>query len=265
VAAERERLADDREHDALAREQRIDRRHRRRTGQPATGAGLPARQEQARLADLRAEGEQRREDAAARRRAAAADHARAVATWAPQAHGPMLVASFAQLAHELFASTELAELLPRVLQFTVKALPGCDHASVTLCRQGKVVDTFSTDEIAAELDDLQFASAGAAPEALRGDDPVYAPRLAQSSGWPALAAAARRLGVASVLSCGLFVRQPGRWSELGVLSLYGGAPDAFSPADQEFASVLASYVSVAVAIVQRRDEMDRHEAALHRD
>jgi hypothetical protein len=263
TAGRREHLADNREHDSLDRERRID--QRRRGGHPATTARLPAGQEPSLPADLRAEGERQRKSAAASRRAAAQERGRAAATWGPQAYGPTLVASFAQLARQLFGSEDLTDVLPPVLKFTVGAVAGCDCASVTLWRHGQVLDTVSSDVVAAELDHLQFGTGiGPSPEALHGEHPVYVPRLADSPRWPALAATATQLGMASALCHGLFVHQQAQWSALGVLNLYSAVPDAFSDDDQEFASILGAYVSVAVAMAHRRDEVDHREAALHR-
>jgi GAF domain-containing protein len=165
----------------------------------------------------------------------------------------------------LFGSDELSDVLPQVLKFTVGAVAGCDWASITLYRHGRVVDELASNATAAELDDLQFATEiGPGPEAMHSADPIYVPGLADSSRWPVLAATAAQLGVASVLCHALFVHRPAQWSTLGVFTLYSATPDAFSDEDQEFGSILAAYVSVAVAMAHRRDEVDRREAALHR-
>jgi hypothetical protein len=258
----RERLADDRDHTALERERRLE--AVQRVGQPTTTAWLTANQEHSLHAALRAEGERRRELAATSRRAAAEDRTRTAAEWGPQAYGPTLVASFARLARGMFDSDEV-DVLPQVLKFTVGAVAGCDWASITLWRNGQVVDSVTSDAVAAELDDLQFGTGlGPTTEALQRENPIYVPRLADSQRWPVLADTAAQLGVASCLCHGLFLHQPAQWSPLGTFSLYSATPEAFSDEDQEFGSILAAYVAVAVAMADRRDEVDRREAALHR-
>jgi GAF domain-containing protein len=215
--------------------------------------------------DAHADEERQRERAAAGRQAAAQDRAGAAAVWGPQAYGPMLLAGFAELARQLFGSEDLRDTLEQVVKFTAGAVAGCDCASVTLYRHGRVVDTVASDATAAELDDIQFASElGPGPEAMQSENPVYVPGLAESRRWPVLAATAAQLGVASAVCHGLFVHRPAQWSALGVFTLYGTAPDAFTDEDREFGSILAVYVAVAVAMAQRRDEVDRREAALHR-
>lgn len=177
----------------------------------------------------------------------------------------MLVASFGQLAQTLFGSDDLAENLPEVLRFAVGAVAGCEWASVTLRRHERVAETLATDAVAAEFDAVQFDTGqGPAPDALHSEHPVAVPRLAESPDWPVVAGTAAQLGVASAPCHGLFVHQPAHWSAPGVLSLYGAVPEAFTEEDQEFASILAAYVAVAVAMVQRQVEVERREAALHR-
>src|SRR5262249_9789663 len=148
---------------------------------------------------------------------------------------------------------------------TVGAVPGCDYASVMLWRDAHVVDTAASHAVAAELDEIQFgAGTGPTAEALHGADPVYVPNLETASEWPVLAAAGRELGVASGLSHGLLVSRPVGWVSQGTFTLYGKVQDAFGIEGQEFVSVIAAYVSVAVAMAQRRNDLDRREAALHR-
>jgi len=194
-----------------------------------------------------------------------ADRPRVAAGLGPHAYGPKLTATFAELARRLFGAEDLNQLLPQVLRYSVGAVAGCDWASITLWQHGHVVDSVGTGAVAANFDDLQFRTEqGPGPESLRSEHPVYAERLADPTRWPELAATATKLGVASALSHGLFVHQSARWSALGVFSLYSATPGAFNEEDLEFASILSAYVSVAVAMAHRRDEVDRREAALHR-
>ncbi|GAB1641302.1 ANTAR domain-containing protein [Krasilnikovia sp. MM14-A1259] len=256
AAGARERQADDRERESMDRERGVEQRRR---------AGHRAPRVPDVYARRRAHDARQRESAAAGRHAAAQDRARAAVTWGPQVYGPMLVASFAQLARQLCGSDDLSEMLPQVLKFTVDAVAGCDWASITLYRHEQVVDQVTTSPVAAELDDIQFATGiGPGPEAMNTMNAAYAPELAESSRWPVLAATAAQLGAASALSQGLFVHQRAQWSALGAFTLYGATADAFSDEDQEFTSILAAYVSVTVAMAHRRDEVDRREAALHR-
>jgi hypothetical protein len=263
AATARERLAGERERALLDRERRFDQRlpPRRRAGSARLFAGPDPVAD----AEERAESDRRRMRASADRRAAERARGRAAEVWGPQSYGPMLLAGFAPLAGQLFGADSLRDVLAQVLKFTVGAMTGCDRAGITLYRQGGVVDTVTSDAVAAELDEIQFATGiGPAPEAMNGDRPVLAAELTTDPRWPVLAATAADRGVSSALCFGLFAHRPAQWSALGAFSLYSAAPDAFSDDDHDFGSILAAYAGVAVAMAWRRDEMDRREAALHR-
>jgi hypothetical protein len=261
IAAEREREADQRERETLQRQHNLA---------PGTGyaelgpwAAQPPYRTRDPSTDPRAAHQQARAAAAAKRQAGA--RRRAAATWGPAAYGPMLVASFAEFARDLFAIDDVDQALQRALKFTVDAVSGCHWASVTIYRNGRVDQTIATDPVAAQLDASQLTTAlGPAPEALHSEHPVYVPRLADSPRWPELSATATRLGAASALSHGLFLHQQAQWSVLGVLTLYSATPDAFRDEDREFVTIVSAYLSVAVGIAQRHDDVQRREAALHR-
>ncbi|MEV0721015.1 GAF and ANTAR domain-containing protein [Asanoa sp. NPDC050611] len=216
-------------------------------------------------AERRARGDAQRRRAAAARRVAVQEHLRASAKWGPDPYGPMLLASFADLAPQLFGADDLNGVLTRIVKFTVDIVTGCDWASITLTRRGELVDALSNGTVADELDQVQFGSGqGPAIDAMAGTHPVYVADLGGPTRWPVLAGTAADLGVASALCHGLFVLQSAQWSAVGSLNLYGGTPDAFSETDQDFASIVAAYVAVAAAMSHRREEVDRREAALHR-
>ena len=143
TAGLRERRADDRERESLERELRID--MRRPTNQPAPAMLARASQEDPSHAGLRVIREHQREAATATRRRAAQDRSRAAKELGPPPYGPMLVASFAELAQQLFASDDLSDVLPQVLKFTVGAVAGCDYASITLGHYARVGDTVASN------------------------------------------------------------------------------------------------------------------------
>jgi hypothetical protein len=277
LASERDRLADERDETAGQRERLADRRdreaqERERTfdslnpiGRSAGGGVFSDVDESRTSADIRARAERRREEAAAKRRVGARKHARAARVWGPVAYGPKLIASFGELAQQLFVSEQLRDVLPRLVKLTESAVAGCDWTSVRLVRHGSVAETAASGPVAAELDDLQFGTGlGPAVDALHEAHPIYVGRLAESTRWPVLANAAAQLGVSSVLCYGLFVHRGAQWSAMGTMILYSATPDAFGEEDQEFGSILAAYLSVAAAMAQRQDDIDRREAALHR-
>jgi hypothetical protein len=263
TADRRDREADQRERQTLRREHNLSRGARYADSGPRAAGPPDPTDGPDQPADPRHTHQRARAATAARRRAAARQ--RAAETWGPAAYGPMLVASFAESARDLLAIDDIDEALRRVLKFTVDAVSGCHWASVTIYRNGRVDQTIVTDPVAAELDASQLTTAlGPAPEALHTEHPVYAPRLVDSPRWPELSATAARVGAASALSHGLFLNQEARWSVLGVLTLYSETPEAFRDEDREFITIVSAYLSVAIGIAQRNDDIQRREAALHR-
>jgi GAF domain-containing protein len=182
--------------------------------------------------------------------------------WGPQPYGPTLLASFAHMTRDVFGSDDQGKLLPRVLTFVVAAVPGCRSAGVTLWRDGGVVESIGSDADATELDDASAVD-GPVLEALRDEYPVHVPCVGDPPRWPRFEAAASRLGVATALYHGMFAHAPD-WTPLGVLSLYGAAPDAFTAEDEEFTLVVAAFLSTAMALAHRQEHVERREAALHR-
>jgi hypothetical protein len=259
----RERIADTRERQALAREEVLDERSIDAHGTSSQSGGIE--DDLAYRAEQRSAERQRRDRAKAGRRAAAQDRSDAAAGWAPQEYGPRLLASFAELAGTLFAAEDMADVLPRVLEFTVDVVDACDWAAITLYRKGRPHDTVATHRVAAELEQLQSTTGtGPAPDALESPGPVRVGRLSDSTRWPDLAVAATRLGVGSCVSHGLFVHQSTQWESLGTFTLYGAAPVGFSDEDCDLSAILAAYTGVVVGVANRREDIDRREAALHR-
>lgn len=284
VAAERDRLADERDSSADrrdeaadqredladARDRDIGQRERSLTGSDGpsgragvsrltTGADRPA------AAGHRAQERDRRAGAAERRRAAAQDRRAAARQWGPQAYGPRLLGSFAELARHLFTAGEPQRALGRVLDYAVAVVPGCDGASLTVWRQASVFDTLATSPAAAKLDHLQFLGGeGPACQAMQHGAPLHVPDLAHDPRWPDLAAEAASLGTAEVLCYGLVIDGDRSGTPLGAFTLSSSTPGAFGADEREFGLVLAAYLAVAVATIQRGQDIDRREAALHR-
>jgi hypothetical protein len=262
IADRREHQADDRERSALARERQLD---DHRSAWHTRGAVRIRGESLSDLAGQRARQSKQRDDARAKRRAAARSHARAADTWGPPTYGPKLLASFAQLARGLFAAETLTESLPQLLAFTVAAVDDCDCASVTIWRNGRAVQTTASNAVATKLDDIQLGiRSGPAIDALHDTEPVYVSGLDVDPRWPVLAQAAGQLGIVGALSHGLYVHGSSRSSAHGTFTLYATAPDAFNKRDREHADIIAAYLSIAVAAVERRYQLDQRESALHR-
>jgi GAF domain-containing protein len=187
------------------------------------------------------------EEASASGRAPARDHG------APL--GP-LAQQFATLTYSLLDATTAGEVLEQVVQVAARVVPGADMVSVTLrSRDGKFHTPVETDQIAIELDQLQY-------DLLEGPcldvaDPAgpavaSAPDLALSSSWPRFGPAAAKQGMGAVLSTALLpdVQSP-RLS--GALNIYSLQPHGLDHTDHAVALLLATHASLALAHTEAVD------------
>lgn len=134
----------------------------------------------------------------------------------------------------------------QILQNAVRAVPGADHAGITLCRDGEILSWGACHPGVEELDLVQDE---------QGEGPCVAALRARRTAtfvvddvedetvrWPRYAAAAARLGVRSVLA---FVMAP-PGATPGAVTLYSGGPGAFTRLSQTIASAFAIQAGVAL-------------------
>lgn len=122
--------------------------------------------------------------------------------------------------------TALDETLRRITRGAVDALPGVDHASITVRHDdGRLESVAPTDDVAATLDARQFSlEQGPCYEAATRGDHVVAPDLATEERFAAYAAEAAAVGVAAQVGLRLFTAE----DRHGVLNLYSRVPGTFA-------------------------------------
>ena len=153
-----------------------------------------------------------------------------------------------RLAADSARADVLADTLAHIATLAPKLIAHCDGASVTLRRGERLVTAAASDETVRHLDGVQYAErAGPCVDASDVGVQIHAPALAEERRWVPFTAAARRRGMASVLSTPLTADdQPN-----GALNLYSRTPDAFPAADQDLASAFAA---LAAMLLDRPDE-----------
>jgi GAF domain-containing protein len=155
----------------------------------------------------------------------------------------------ADLARALHAEHTLQHTLERVVDLAPQAVPGCDHASVTL--PGPATPA-ATDRLARHLDSFQYAlGEGPCLAALASITPVLSPDLGAEDRWPEFAAVAVRSGVASALSCRLTLGG----EALGSVNLYAAAAGTFGPDAVPLATAYAAHAAVALARVAEHEQV----------
>lgn len=160
----------------------------------------------------------------------------------------------ANLAHELHEQPTVEETI-EVLIESAPAVVGSAGAGTVLARGGRKWDTGpSTEGLAAKADLLHVElSDGPAVDAIEGRRSVLANNLATDGRWPEWNAAARELGVASVLALPLWTSS----ASMGAILFYDTEPDTFDDASLGIAEILGRHASIAVASARQEESLTR--------
>jgi hypothetical protein len=170
-----------------------------------------------------------------------------------------LVAVMSTVAETLTFPIELDEALDRITQGAADMVPGIDYASISLTRKGGLIQTLApTDEIAVQLDDLQYAlGQGPCVEAALHELWVQVDDLAGDQRWPAYGArAAAEFGVGAQLA---FQFRAARHT-CGALNLYAKTAYAIDTETRQIGALFAQLAAVALGW-SRHDSSISH--ALH--
>jgi GAF domain-containing protein len=190
-------------------------------------------------------------------RATVAAAARALRGGGRRPEGPR--PDLADLARALHAEHTLPHTLERVVDLAPQAVPGCEHASVTL--PGPATPA-ATDRLARHLDSFQYAlGEGPCLEALTSVSPVLSRDLAAEERWPEFAAVALRSGLGSALCCRLTLGG----AALGTLNLYAAPAGAFGPATVPVAVAYAAHAAAALARVAMHEQVAQLRQAVTSD
>jgi hypothetical protein len=151
------------------------------------------------------------------------------------------------LAAELSAEQSPDFFLRRLVQLTVRRIPGTEHASVTQQHDDERLRfAAATDSVAMACDRLQFHHAqGPAFDAPATAGTIRVDDLRDDHRWPAFGPGAVDLGIRSVLACEL----PVSGQNHATLNLYSGEPSAFKPMAELVAPVFAARASIALSHV----------------
>ena len=160
-------------------------------------------------------------------------------------------AQFRDLALALMDNSEEPMMQQRLVEFAVRAIPGAEHAAVTVIdRHGRPTTTASTDSVPLQVDALQYElNQGPCLQALVKDDIVTAPDLASDGQWPLFSAATvDRTPVRSMMSFRLFITDEDR----AALNLYADRVAAFDAQSAATGAMFAAYSSMALMAARDR-------------
>lgn len=140
-------------------------------------------------------------------------------------------------------SVPLQELLTRVAEYAVRAVPGADGAGVTMFDSGHPDTVVASASFVAELDVIQYRlMEGPCVTAAAEAHTVRSGSLGGERLWPRFGPRAGRLGIHSALSVPLVLAD----DILGAINIYAHAKDAFDDRAGELAELFALPAAVAV-------------------
>jgi transcriptional regulator with GAF, ATPase, and Fis domain len=137
-------------------------------------------------------------------------------------------------------------------------VPGCDHASLMVCRDGAYSTAAASDDVAHMIDKLeQSLIDGPCLVAIEKRTAQIESDLTAGSRWPALAA---RVITETPVRGAMGIRLPVDRANVAALNLFSDTPDVFDNTSVERANVLAAFATVATNAAARGEDV----AALRR-
>ena len=160
-----------------------------------------------------------------------------------------------ELARALEHERDTAETLSAIVRAAVQTVPGAGHASISVIRRRREVETrAASDEVAVAADLAQYESGqGPCLDALYEQQTVRLPDVRAEHRWPSFTQRAQELGLGSMLAVQLFVDD----DDLGALNLSSPDPRAFDEESEHVAHLFAAHAAVAMASAQERDLLRR--------
>lgn len=162
--------------------------------------------------------------------------------------------SISALSRFFVGDATLGETLKRVSDLAQAAVPSADVVGLTMLLDGRATTAVFTDETAPEIDSAQYDSGtGPCLDAFRKQEVNRIDDTEDDQQWPAFSEAAAAHGLRSVLSLPLVASYEG----VGALNFYSRRPKAFSPDEEEVATIFAT--QAAIVLANARAYWDAHE------
>ena len=148
--------------------------------------------------------------------------------------------SLADIVHE--GSTP-KEMYAAICVAATLMVPGCDHASLLISRDGACSTAAVSDPVAHKIDKLEQALAsGPCLDAIEKQTAQMESDLTLGSRWPVLAA---RVVAETPVRGAMSIRVPVDHAQVGALNLFSDTVNAFDNTSVERAIVLAAFATVA--------------------
>ncbi|HLN78165.1 MAG TPA: GAF and ANTAR domain-containing protein [Nocardioidaceae bacterium] len=151
---------------------------------------------------------------------------------------------FRGLAGLVYAGDDYGEMHQAICDAALHLIEGCDHASIMIARDGKLVTAAASDDIARHVDDLEReVGEGACVDAIHDEAAQLDPDLTSASAWPRLRE--RVVDETPVRGMAGFRLLLGD-QKIGSLNVFSDRPHALTESSVDQAAVLAAFASVAL-------------------
>jgi transcriptional regulator with GAF, ATPase, and Fis domain len=162
---------------------------------------------------------------------------------------PVVFTSLAEIARDASTPKDLYAAICVAATLTV---PGCDHASLMIRRDGVYSTAAVSDATARQIDKLELAlGSGPCLTAIEECTAQIQTDLTTSSRWPSLAS---RVLAETPVRGALSVRMPVDRARAGALNLFSDKPNMFDERSVECALVLGAFATVATNAAEQGED-----------
>jgi hypothetical protein len=150
---------------------------------------------------------------------------------------------FASLADIVRRGSTPTEMHAAICVAATLTIPGCDHASLMICRDGTCRTAAVSDGVARQVDRLELAlGSGPCLDVIESRGIHIEPDLTVTDRWPALSA---RVLAETPVRGAMSVRIPMTEGSIGALNVFSDMPGALGSRSVEQAAVLGAFATVA--------------------
>jgi GAF domain-containing protein len=161
----------------------------------------------------------------------------------------VLASAYGQLLGLLVEAPDIDAFLDKMVRLATDVVAPAAACGVTICRDGQPFTPATSNDLAAQVDEIQYATdEGPCLDALRTGTVVQVDDLSQEERWDSYRPHAIAHGVVSSLSLPLAVDG----ETLGALNLYSAAPAAFAGQLGIHAAAFAERSAAALTVTLRQ-------------
>ncbi|MEU4216442.1 GAF and ANTAR domain-containing protein [Actinoplanes sp. NPDC026623] len=165
-----------------------------------------------------------------------------------------IAAVVAEAARRINVPQSLQERLAAIVPVALSAVPGFDHASLSMAdHNGQVRTRSASSGLVEKLDLYQYkTNEGPCLEALRGSGLVLVPSVRDEARWPRYIARAAEAGITAQMAVHLRDDAGVR----GALNLYRTTGDGIDPEAPDLAALFAAHVAVALGRAHTEEQLN---------